>query len=75
MPNEAEPIRNRKANAAAPESTTGLYDLTLDRMLSNLNYHDVLQREADHRALELRAWSRILRSDTLLALFVPRWKQ
>ncbi len=71
MPSGAEPIKNRKSPAAEPGSLTAQYD----RMLWNLNHHDALQREADRRDLDLKAWNRILQSDTLLAMFVPRWKQ
>lgn len=67
----SQPI-NMKSPAADPRSSlTAQYD----RMLWNLNHHDALQRQADRRDLELKAWSRILQSDTLLAMFMPLWKQ
>lgn len=71
MPSGTEPNKNNKPHAAEPGSLTVQYD----RMLWALNNHDALQREADRRDLELKAWNRILHSDTLLAMFLPRWKQ
>jgi len=71
MPSGAEPKKNGETPAAEPGSLTAQYD----RWLWALNNHDALQREADRCDRELKAWSRILRSDTLLAMFVPPWKQ